>query len=219
MAQQARAKATRQHILDAAAVLFGERGYAVGISDIIRAAGVNKGSLYFHFESKEALAHEIIALQHELSMTVDDETLADAPPLIRLIAVTTRLSAQAHSSPLAKAGHRLSMDASAFEEPPREPFAHWIALFTQLLTTARAEGVVTGNAPAETYAFIAVTLFAGAQVVLTSLGDESGALESAVTSAWVALLPAILTDASHENAASTVSRAVELAAARIDRSV
>ena len=210
---------TRQRILDAATLLFSERGYAVGIADIIQAAGVNKGSLYFHFDSKEALAHEIIALQHQFSMTVDDDTLADEPPLVRLIAVTARLSAQAHSSPLAKAGHRLSLDGSAFEEPPREPFAHWIALFTQLLAAAEVDGTVAGNVPPETYAFIAVTLFAGAQVVLASLGDEPGALKEAVTSAWVALLPAILSDASRENVSSTVARAVQLSEVQIDRSV
>lgn len=206
-----RARVTRQQILDAAASLFAERGYAVGTSDIIRAAGVNKGSLYFHFDSKEALAHEIIAQQHQLSTTVDDETVADEPPLIRLIAVTARLAAQARSNPLVRAGHRLSMDAPAFEEPPREPFTHWIELFTQLLTRARADGVVAGHAPPETYAFIAVTVYAGAQVVLTSLGDGYGALEDAVESSWLALLPAILTDASQENVVATVQRAMQLA--------
>ncbi len=47
---------TRDKILDAAARLFHEQGYhATGISTILREAGVNAGSLYHFFPSKEAL--------------------------------------------------------------------------------------------------------------------------------------------------------------------
>ena len=47
---------TRSRILEAARRLFYEQGFnATGISTILRDAGVNSGSLYHHFESKDAL--------------------------------------------------------------------------------------------------------------------------------------------------------------------
>jgi len=47
---------TRERILDSASRLFHEQGYAAtGVSTILREAGVNSGSLYHFFPSKEAL--------------------------------------------------------------------------------------------------------------------------------------------------------------------
>jgi AcrR family transcriptional regulator len=47
---------TRDRILDAAARLFHEHGYAdTGIATVLQAAGVNSGSLYHFFPGKEAL--------------------------------------------------------------------------------------------------------------------------------------------------------------------
>jgi AcrR family transcriptional regulator len=61
MAPQARSEATRQKILNAAIDLFSEVGYAAaGLGEIIERAGMTKGALYHHFDSKEALATAII---------------------------------------------------------------------------------------------------------------------------------------------------------------
>jgi AcrR family transcriptional regulator len=61
MVPQARSEVTRQKILDAAIGLFGEVGYAAaGLGEIIERAGMTKGALYHHFDSKEALATAII---------------------------------------------------------------------------------------------------------------------------------------------------------------
>ena len=61
MAPQARSEATRQKILNAAIDLFSEVGYAAaGLGEIIERAGMTKGALYHHFDSKDALATAII---------------------------------------------------------------------------------------------------------------------------------------------------------------
>ena len=61
MVPQARSEATRQKILDAAVDVFSEVGYAAaGLGEVIERAGMTKGALYHHFDSKEALATAII---------------------------------------------------------------------------------------------------------------------------------------------------------------
>lgn len=64
MAQQERAVRTRRAVLEAAATVFAERGYAAAtIAEILRRAGVTKGALYFHFGSKAALARGVLQEQ------------------------------------------------------------------------------------------------------------------------------------------------------------
>ncbi|MGC5020983.1 TetR family transcriptional regulator C-terminal domain-containing protein [Micromonospora sp. DT47] len=51
----------RSKILDAAATLIEQRGYsALGVAEICSTAGVPKGSFYYFFESKQALALTVI---------------------------------------------------------------------------------------------------------------------------------------------------------------
>jgi AcrR family transcriptional regulator len=54
--RQERARRTRQRILDAAAHVFGEYGYAAGTTNrIADAAGISIGTLYQHFPNKDAV--------------------------------------------------------------------------------------------------------------------------------------------------------------------
>jgi AcrR family transcriptional regulator len=61
VARQARGAATRQKILEAAVELFTDNGFGVTtLNDIADRAELTSGALYYHFESKEALAIGII---------------------------------------------------------------------------------------------------------------------------------------------------------------
>lgn len=52
-----KAEKTRLHILEQAAALFNQQGYAgTSMADIMAATGLKKGGLYNHFESKEDIA-------------------------------------------------------------------------------------------------------------------------------------------------------------------
>ncbi|WP_292471088.1 TetR/AcrR family transcriptional regulator [Mesorhizobium sp.] len=57
---------TRPEILQAAYKLFRRRGFfRVGMDEIADAAGVTKRTLYYHFDSKDALLTAVLASQHE----------------------------------------------------------------------------------------------------------------------------------------------------------
>jgi AcrR family transcriptional regulator len=52
----------KQQLLDHAAELFAERGFAdTRVADIVRSAGVAKGLFYWYFENKEALFRELVS--------------------------------------------------------------------------------------------------------------------------------------------------------------
>jgi AcrR family transcriptional regulator len=54
-------RATRERLIQAGRELFGARGYEdTSIGAILQAAGVTRGSLYHHFETKEALFDAVL---------------------------------------------------------------------------------------------------------------------------------------------------------------
>src|ERR1700742_2378050 len=51
----------RQHILDSAYLLMGRKGFtAVGLNELLTAAGVPKGSFYHYFDSKESFGEALL---------------------------------------------------------------------------------------------------------------------------------------------------------------
>jgi TetR/AcrR family transcriptional repressor of nem operon len=81
-----RASDAREKILTSAQSLIELRGYsALGVADICKAASVPKGSFYYFFESKEALALAVIDAQWEAQRHTWARILySDAAPLERL---------------------------------------------------------------------------------------------------------------------------------------
>lgn len=61
-----KADATRTRVLEAAARVFRQKGYIGSrLSDIATVAGLQAGSLYYHFDSREALVEEVLRLAEE----------------------------------------------------------------------------------------------------------------------------------------------------------
>jgi AcrR family transcriptional regulator len=77
-----RTAATRRKLVDAARVLFEERGYAgTSTADIVRRAEVTRGALYHHFADKQDLLRAVvIEIQEELLDRVMAAALAEPEP-------------------------------------------------------------------------------------------------------------------------------------------
>ncbi len=70
-----RGEVTRERIVATAAGVFNERGFAgASMADLMAATGLQKGGIYRHFESKEALALE--AFDHAISCVTGRYTAA-----------------------------------------------------------------------------------------------------------------------------------------------
>jgi AcrR family transcriptional regulator len=76
----------KQQLIDAAMVLFAERGYAATrISDICERAGVAKGLFYWYFPTKLDLFSELVrSMRHRLRRSQADAMHADADPVERV---------------------------------------------------------------------------------------------------------------------------------------
>ena len=58
---QSRREARRRQLLETALTVFAERGYhATAVSDLVRAAGVARGTFYLYFPSKHALFEDLL---------------------------------------------------------------------------------------------------------------------------------------------------------------
>jgi AcrR family transcriptional regulator len=76
-----RRAATRARILDAAAKIFRERGYTgARLTDIAAEAGMQAGSLYYHFESREAMVAELVRLAWERTTGFVHQAVEALPP-------------------------------------------------------------------------------------------------------------------------------------------
>jgi AcrR family transcriptional regulator len=132
----------KQQLLDRAAELFAERGYAeTRVIDIVRAAGVAKGLFYWYFENKEALfkelAHNIrLDLRREQGRALD----RDAPALVNLYRGTevSVLFMAAHANFFSL----LEVERTNFTEITREGTQQHIADMVKIVKAGQAEGTI-----------------------------------------------------------------------------
>ena len=94
--RQARSRATRERILDAAARVLAEHGYARGTTNrIAEAAGLSVGSLYQYFPNKDAVLAELVRRHVRAGLAA----LAEAPldgPLDEALAAAVEALAAVH---------------------------------------------------------------------------------------------------------------------------
>jgi TetR/AcrR family transcriptional repressor of nem operon len=85
-----KATATRDRLLESARHLFWEKGFAgTSMSDLLAHSGVNSGSFYHFFESKEGLLREVLKgyLQALRPMVVDPAFAQTDEPVARIFAI------------------------------------------------------------------------------------------------------------------------------------
>lgn len=114
-----RADNRRKQLLEVAADLFGNRGYArTSIRDIAAAVGMLPGSMYYHFKSKEDLLLAVHEQGVRLIMDAVDDALDHAPddPWTRL-----EVAAQAHLKGLLTGGKFSMVVAPEFSRGVEEP--------------------------------------------------------------------------------------------------
>ncbi|MEU9475944.1 ScbR family autoregulator-binding transcription factor [Streptomyces sp. NPDC048191] len=185
MAQQERAVRTRRAVLEAAAAVFAERGYAAAtIAEILNRAGVTKGALYFHFDSKAALAqgvlHEQISGEYHVPRELKLQEWVDAG-----MTLAERLPRE----PMLLAGVRLSADLQG-----RDVFGSawpaWAELTGAVLAEAKERGEVLPHVVPEQTAEVFLGAWIGVQFVSQAVANWAD-LDHRMSGLFTHLLPAI----------------------------
>jgi AcrR family transcriptional regulator len=189
VARQVRAENTRNAILDAAAAKFDEFGFlGASLSDILSAAGVTKGALYFHFASKEELANALIEEQFAVW-----EPLAnvDKPGVQTVIDLTQDMAYNLENNIRVRASIRLVIEQGSFISPAPTAYKQWIDVVHACLLAAKASGDLRQDVNPFDVAQLVIGSFTGIQLssqVLTGRVD----LYERLTFMWSTLLPAIV---------------------------
>ncbi|MER6051241.1 ScbR family autoregulator-binding transcription factor [Streptomyces sp. NPDC001793] len=186
---QNRAKTTRRFLLEAAATLFDERGYAgTSISDISAHSGRTSGAIYFHFASKEKLALAIVE-EHFATwpQLIGRYRQAGVPALEKLVGLSFEVARAFRDDIVVRAGARLWAERKAIETQLPTPFLGWIEAVTQLLEeAARNRELAVGVAPAAT-AHAVVCAFFGLHTVSDALEGRRN-IEEHLGDLWLLLL-------------------------------
>lgn len=193
MAQQERAIETRAAIIRGAAATFQERGYgSTSLAQVSAAAGVTKGALYFHFDSKEALAIAIIEAQHEASAAIGRTLLDENVPGLRAILIMSlELARQLHEDPIVSAGVRLTIEAANFETPVAGPYLDWMAACEEYLRRGIAEGDISPMIDICAMGHFIISAFTGVQVVSDVLTGRDD-IEDRLIEMWAVVMPSLV---------------------------
>lgn len=189
---QERAEATRRYLVEAAARLFEERGYAgTSISDISARSGRTSGAIYFHFTNKEKLALAVVeATLATWPALIARVRASPAPALEKLVSLSFTVARAFRDDVVVRAGSRLWMERKAIEAPVPTPFVAWIETVTQLMRDARAEGTLAAGVAPETAALAVVYAFFGLHTVSDAL-DGRSLIEERLRELWEILLIAL----------------------------
>lgn len=151
---------TRERVLAAAAEVFNERGFPnTRLADIAERAGIQAGSLYYHFDSKEALMLTLVerAVERILTAVRDrvDEVPADEPMRRLEVAidahVRTALAVEQFGGATVRMYGQIPADVNHLLAPLYNDVTKY---WRSLVASAQKAGVFTNDVSAESGALL-----------------------------------------------------------------
>jgi AcrR family transcriptional regulator len=150
---RADARRNRERILESARAVFAEYGADAQIDDVARQAGVGVGTVYRHFETKEALLVELLREKFRLfaarareALEQHGEPFAVLEDLLRRNAQTAASDAAVQHA-LAGAGENIWMQAEAEQQ-------ELVAVTGLLIARARRAGTIRQDVEANDIAML-----------------------------------------------------------------
>lgn len=194
---QARAAATREAIVQAAATVFAERGYAgASIDQILAQAEVTKGALYFHFESKAELASAVITALGDtwtqLRARVEEEGDRQGwSHLERLHRVALGVAQEYVRSIVMTASMRLGDESNTIGIELPVPMRGWMGYLDGMLQRAQDAGEMPAAADRATIARIVIASIYGLERLSRRPGQRREEFPDRVEEWWALVLPGL----------------------------
>ena len=138
---------SKAHILATALAVFAEKGFAkASMNDIVRASGLSKGGVYWHFKSKEELVTTIFDQFFVEQLTLLDEVMASeataVAKLTQLASLTGQeIEAMASQFPTPLEFYALAAHEAALQTLLQTHFQSYETKITALVT----QGIVNGE--------------------------------------------------------------------------
>ncbi|MFG2983151.1 ScbR family autoregulator-binding transcription factor [Streptomyces sp. NPDC048258] len=187
--KQDRAVRTRQAILEAAGVVFEDRGYdAAKLSDIVRIADVTKGALYFHFDSKEDLAQAVIDAQVGVEPAFTPQEFRAQ----QFVDIGMIFSHRLRHDVLMRASARLTLERNGRALDRAAPYQGWIDMHTALMVEAKERGELLAHVDPAGPSRLVVGAFAGLNVMSQTLGLD---LDQEVAALYTSVMPSLVVSA------------------------
>jgi AcrR family transcriptional regulator len=185
---QARSELTRRKIIDAAVALFNEVGYSsTGLGDVVERAGMTKGALYHHFNSKEG--------SDILLKTFQGISRSSAPALENMIHGVLAVVELANTDKLVRMGAVLLRIFAKFSKESTFNYGVWLSEMAAQARRAQAEGDLRADIDAQVAGEFIVSAVLGTELISNAVSGGEDVLER-VTRTWEVVLPAIATEHS-----------------------
>ncbi len=151
MTDDPKKQARRRQILDAALQAFIEKGgyNKTSMDDIVRASGLSKGTLYWHFENKQELFAALVTMVFEdmiaLFERIASESQGLAPPERLRMMITGMLPLLKNTS-FQSAGLYADFFTQAWQiESVQQVFTHSYIQFANMITEVVQQGIDDGT--------------------------------------------------------------------------
>jgi TetR/AcrR family transcriptional repressor of nem operon len=168
---------TRDRLVDSARFLFWDRGFAgTSMSDLLAHAGVNSGSFYHFFESKEALLRAVLEQYREAlwPRVVDPAFRKTAEPVERIFAILAGYRERIlqtgcrYGCPLGRLALEIDPENRPAHKLIAENFQGWIGAVQECLSAVRPE--LPANTDLEALATYVLAVMEGGVMLSRSYG-------------------------------------------------
>ncbi|WP_433803722.1 TetR family transcriptional regulator [Actinomycetospora sp. CA-084318] len=181
-----RTRRTRRRLLLAAATVFDTHGYSgAALSDILGLAGLTKGALYFHFESKHALAEALLVeVCASWLQLVEEIGRLGVDPMWRLLLETDAYVARWMYDPLVR-GISRAISEPDLRQRRLEWLSGWEHATAERLGQAEAAGLLAPGVDPVRAARAVVAVASGNH----SVADGPDDLWTRMSESWEGLVP------------------------------
>lgn len=178
---------TRQRIIEAAAPIFNQRGFAgCSMQELMEATQLEKGGIYRHFRSKEELAAEAFRYALAQSVKTRTEDLAHIEGAIAKLHYLVERFVE-HPSPLPGGCPLLNTAVDSDDGNPelrrlvRQGFADWRQRIASIVEAGRQAGEVRVEVEPRQVANMLIATLEGAQILCRVDGNRQALRDVRVT--------------------------------------
>ncbi|BAB76266.1 TetR family transcriptional regulator C-terminal domain-containing protein [Anabaena sp. FACHB-709] len=178
---------TKTRILQQAAELFNQQGYAgSSISDIMRVTGLQKGGIYNHFQSKDELALQAfdyaiasISKHYRIALRSKRNAIERVQALIAVFSSFAENPPIPGGCPLLNTAVESDDAHPALRERTQQAMNSWLNMIRRIIQTGIERGEIEPHVNAEEIATIIVATLEGA-IMMSQLYDDTIYMQRAV---------------------------------------